>query len=351
MKLLNVDDIDQEYILAQDVMTEDYRILLSKGTVLKQDYLNKLRANGIHEVYVNETIQVDAVQMVILRDEIEQTFRENVKSVMEKHVYPNSSELSSIIQTADEIIMNILEEDDVIERVYDIKERSADIYEHSISLCTLATLTALKLGLSKDSVHDIGVASLLHDLGLRYLTIHYENQNLDQLNEFEYAEYKKHPVYAYSTLKNETWISERSKNLILLHHEHLDGSGYPLHATELSIEARIISVCDSFDEMICGVGCVRSKVYEAIEYLKIFKKTFFDEKVVDTFLQFIAIYPVGTKVLLNSGETAVVIKQNSEFPERPVLRVIQDRDGQVIQNEKVIDLLREHSIFINDVMD
>lgn len=351
MKLCKLNEIDRELVLAQDVMTKDYRVLLSRGTVLNKEYLDKLTANGIEEVYVNEAVQVDAVEMVILRDEIEKAFKENVKSVMEKHVYPNSSELSSIITTADEIITNILQEENVIEKVYDIKERSADIYEHSISLCSLATLTALKLGLDKDAVHDIGVASLLHDLGLRYLTIQYENQNLDQLNDFEYVEYKKHPVYAYSTLKNEGWISERSKNIILLHHEHLDGSGYPLHATELPMEAKIVSVCDSFDEMICGVGCVRTKVYEAIEYLKIFKKSFFDEQVVDTFLQFIAIYPVGTRVTLNTGEIAVVVKQNGEFPERPVLRVIQDANRRVVSEEKMIDLLKEHSIFINDVID
>ena len=77
--------------------------------------------------------------------------------------------------------------------IYDIKERSSDIYEHSISLCSLATLTALKLNLSKERVHDIAVGSLLHDLGLRYMTISYQNQNIDSLSQVEQSEYMKHP--------------------------------------------------------------------------------------------------------------------------------------------------------------
>ena len=89
--------------------------------------------------------------------------------------------------TADGIISKILEEDDVIERIYDIKERSSDIYEHSISLCSLATLTALKLNLSKERVHDIAIGSLLHDLGLRYMTISYQNQNIDSLSPVSYT--------------------------------------------------------------------------------------------------------------------------------------------------------------------
>ena len=59
-------------------------------------------------------------------------------------MYQHSEELSELSRTADVIITEILEDDRVIEKVYDIKERSADMYEHSISLCTLATIMALK---------------------------------------------------------------------------------------------------------------------------------------------------------------------------------------------------------------
>ena len=170
--------------------------------------------------------------------------------------------------TAHGIISKILEEDDVIERIYDIKERSSDIYEHSISLCSLATLTALKLNLSKERVHDIAVGSLLHDLGLRYMTISYQNQNIDSLSQVEQSEYMKHPVYGYSAVKTEIWISSTGKSNILIHHERIDGSGYPLKAIEIPYEAAIVGVCDAFDEMICGIGCKRFKVYEAIDYMK-----------------------------------------------------------------------------------
>ena len=261
MKLYKTDEIDREYVLARDVVSSNYQVLLSSGTILKKDYLEKLIELGIKEVYVRDIVEVSTEKMLLLKEEIGENFRNSVKSVMERHIYHNSNELKELTDTADKIISNILEEDEVVQKVYDIKERNADIYEHSISLCSLATLTALKYGLDDEAVHDIGVACLLHDLGLRYLTIPYENRNLQELNEIEFIEYKKHPVYAYSSLKNESWISERSKNIILMHHEHIDGSGYPLKATNVPIEVNIVSVCDVFDEMICGIGCLRTKVY------------------------------------------------------------------------------------------
>ena len=161
----------------------------------------------------------------------------------------------------------------------------------------------------------------------------------------------KHPVYGYSSLKDEGWISELSKSIILYHHERLDGSGFPLHTKDIPFECRIVNVCDAFDEMICGITCKRVKIYQAIEYLKNFRGKLFDEKIVDAFLKFTAVYPAGTKVLTNEGETAVVLAQNKDFQDRPVIRIIKDKNGNVVTKEVIKDLVKVHNIFIEKIMD
>lgn len=65
----------------------------------------------------------------------------------------------------------------------------------------------------------------------------------------------------------------------------MDGSGYPLHARMLTLESRILNVCDAFDEMICGIGCKRRKVYEAIEKLKKYRGIRYDGRILDAFLE------------------------------------------------------------------
>lgn len=348
MKLCKVNDLTGKEILAKDVITPEYKILLSAGTILKQDYIQKLQELDIKDVYIKED-QPDAKTVIILREEVGENIRFKVKNILEKHTYSHNEELVELCQTADNIISNILEEDGVIEKIFDIKGRSSDIYEHSINLCSLATIVALKMKLPQQTVHDIGVSCLLHDLGLRYLTIEYENQNLDMLSEAEYGEYKKHPVYGYSALRSENWISNASKNMILYHHERLDGSGYPLRATEIPKECRIIQICDAFDEMICGIGCERSKVYEAVEYLKTFRNIKFDGEIVDIFLQFTAVYPAGSIVKTNEGETGVVLYQNKEFPDRPVIRITKDKKGKKV--DVIKDLIQINHIFIEEVIE
>lgn len=350
MILKKIEELKGNEVLARALMTWDYQIILPEGAVLRAEYMDKLRDLGILEVYVREQ-ETKAQNIAILKSEIEDTVKEKVKDILERHTYQHNQELVELSKTADNIISNILEEEQVIEQVFDIKERSSDIYEHSISVCSIAILTALKLDLDKSKTHDIGVGCLLHDIGLRYLTIQYENQNIENRPEKEQIEYKKHPVYGYSSLQNEKWISECSKKIILSHHERLDGSGFPLKISEIPLECRIVNVCDAFDEMICGIACKRSKVHEAIEYLKTFKNTKFDAKVVDTFLGFTAVYPAGTHVMTNEGEIGVVLRQNKDFQDRPIIRILKDKNGLSVKGEVLKDLVKIHNVFIEKALD
>ncbi len=354
MKLVTVEDLKVGDILAKDVLLEDFTVLLSKGTVIKEEYIKKLRDLSIVTVYIEDNKEqasrISLQEMTILKDDVEVKIKNKVKEILELHVYQQTEGLQEIAKTAQNVISDILEEDTVVERVYDIKERSADIYEHSLTICTIATLVALKLEMSEKDVYDISVSSLLHDLGLRYLVVRYENQDIHLLPNKDQEEYKKHPIYGYTAVKGEDWISDNAKDIILNHHEHKDGSGYPLGTDIVSKQCQIVGVCDEFDEWICGIGKVRVRVHEAINSIRNYSGIWYDEEIVRTFLQLIAVYPVGSKVKTNEGELAIVMRQNSHFPERPVLRVIEDKFGQPVTKEKIIDLVKTTSVVIQEVV-
>ncbi len=344
--LRKIEDLTGNECLAKSILSDDLQMLLAEGTVLREEYIEKLKELHIKEVYVWE--ETDTQTAPLIQEEVAEAAHNKVRDILEKHTYSHNEDLMEICQTADRIISNILEEEEVLKNIYEIRERSFDIYDHSISICSMAIIVALRMKLDQGLVHDIGVGCLLHDIGLRYLTIDYENQDIEELTEAEAAEYKKHPVYGYSALRGEDWISAASKNMILYHHERLDGSGYPLRATDISLESRIIQVCDAFDEMICGLGCKRQKVYEAIEYLKDFKNSKFDGTIVDTFLEFIAVYPIGTHVRTNEGEEGIVVGQNKEFPERPVLHIIKNAAGK--ETDVIKNLIEIRNIYIETVL-
>ena len=393
MRLVTVEDLKNGDVIASDVLLDDYTVVIAKGTVIKEQYIRKLEELEIYTVYIEEEDEaapppakeekkpksaakpeekkpekkaekkktepkktdkkrqkLSMEVVTVLRDDVEEQIRENIKDILELHVYQNTEGLQKITETAQNIITDILEEDEVVEKVYDVKERSADIYEHSLQVCTIATLIALKLGLSEKQVYDISVSSLIHDLGLRYLVVRYEDQDINLLPARDQEEYKKHPIYGYTAIKNEDWLSEEAKDIVLNHHERKDGSGYPLGTDIVSRMTQIVGVCDEFDELICGVGKARVRVHEAINNIRNYGGIWYDSDIVDTFLQLIAVYPAGSKVKTNEGEKGIVLRQNAHFPERPVLRITHDRFGQVIQGEKVIDLIKNTRVVIQEVI-
>lgn len=350
MKKCSVSDIKGGEVLANPIMTSEYQILLAEGTVLQKEYIEKFTELGITHVFIREEKIIRKPEEIhTVQKEVYQKFKSQVKNVLEKHIYQENEELQKLSNAALTIISDILEEEIVIEEMIELKDRNADLYEHSVSCCSLSTILALRLKLKQKVISAIAVGALLHDIGLRFIPVRYD-VDLDSMPENQKMEYKKHSVYGYSSIERETWLDKVSKNIILSHHERADGSGYPFRRRDISKEITIVSVCDTFDEMICGIGCRRVKTYKAIEYLKFFKNIKFDGTIVDEFLKIVAAYPTGSQVLLNSGEVAVVTGQNKGFPERPLLRVIKDQFKRPLFREREIDLLKENSVFIEDVL-
>lgn len=394
MKLITVEDLKEGDVLANDVLLDDYTVVIAKGTVIKKQYIDKLRELDIFTVYIEDndddvsretisekpqkeqkteekteeqpepkkevepkkkaepkrTPKIAMEQITILRDDVKDKVKDKIKDILELHIYQDNEGLKELTDAAQTIITDILEEDEVVEKVYDVRERSADIYEHCLQVCTISTLIGLKLGMSNEEVNDISVGSLIHDLGLRYLIVKYEDQDIHFLPAKEQEEYKKHTVYGYTAIKGEEWLSENAKDIMLNHHERLDGSGYPLGVKKMPRTTQIVAVCDEFDELICGIGKARVRVHEAINNIRNYSGIWFDADIVAAFLQLIAVYPVGSKVRTNKGEIGLVMRQNFHFPERPVIRIMQDEYGQVVLEEKIIDLIKDTTVVIQEVV-
>lgn len=350
MKKCSIYDIRGGEILANPIMTSTYQILLSEGTVLSKEYIENFKQLDISDVYVYEEQDLINRDIIKERKEAINICKNQVKGILEKHIHSKDKDLEKLSETAYYIMDNILKKQDIIEKLIEMKEKSHDLYEHSLSCCTLSMILSLRLNYSTEIVHAIGVGCLLHDIGLRYITVKFDNINLCNMPENQKVEYKKHPIYGYSSIENESWVNEISKDIILYHHERLDGTGYPFHKTNISEPVAIAIICDVFDEMVCGIGYEGKKIYKAIEYLKCFRNTKFNAKIVNEFLKIMAAYPIGSHVLTNKGEVGIVIRQNKGFPERPILRIVIDKDGRTINKNNILDLLKENSIFIEEVI-
>lgn len=351
MKVVSVQELQGNEKLATDVYSAATgTTLMARGTVLKREYIDRLLALGVEVVRIQESIDFDSEEGKQIKKEVKKETQKNVKRLLEQHIYKGTSGLEQLCKIAENIIEDILSEDKMMESVANIRQESSDMYGHSVNVCSLATLLALKFGMEKKTVNEIAKGSILHDLGLRYITIPYENTQIGQMHELQQEEYKKHVIYGYDAVKDERWLPKLSKDIILYHHEYLNGSGYPFGFGEknLSDEIRIVTICDSFDRMLSGIGCNKSRTTEAVEFIRLNRAVLFDEYMANLFLGIVATYPVGTKVRTNENEIGIVVRQNREFANRPVIRIMKDRYGNDVEKPYEKDLLRVLNVFIVD---
>lgn len=131
-----------------------------------------------------------------------------------------------------------------------LNEFSPQTYEHSVRVSNLCVWFGKKMGLSDEDIEKLRIGGLFHDVGKLKIPEAILNKPA-RLTEEEYTFVKKHSVFGENLLV-ETGINDREiLNLVLFHHERLDGLGYPkgLVGDEIPLLVRIVTICDSYDAM------------------------------------------------------------------------------------------------------
>lgn len=355
MKEVFVDDLKGTEILAVPVITESNVVLIQSDTILKQEYIDKLKEHNQLLVYVKDDIAnttADGTRHIFNIDDTINRTQEIVGKVLDRHIYKRNSDLSIIGEAAEEIIDSVISDPDVINSMTEIRNISTDLYTHCINVCSLSTVMALKLKMTKKQVKNIAMGAILHDIGLKYIQAPYIDVSEDELSPKDELEYKKHTIYGYSSIQDENWISDISKEIILLHHENIDGTGFPFqhNGSKIKMEIRIVSVCDEFDSLISGIGNKQIKMYQAIEYMKVHAEREYDGAIVKKLLESVAVYPVGMQVLTNENEVGEVIRQNKDVADRPVMKMVRHSDGSTYTEYVEKDLLKYLTVFIIDIL-
>jgi len=156
---------------------------------------------------------------------------------------------------------------------------------HQRRVSQLATAIAKELNFSQDKIEGIRIASLIHDIGKIGLPTEILSKPT-KLSDIEFSLIKEHPKIGYNILQSIDF-SYPVAEIVLQHHERLDGSGYPHHlkGDQISLEACIIGVADVVEAMSShrpyrpALG-----INKALEEISKNKGTLYDTEVVDTCL-------------------------------------------------------------------
>lgn len=219
-------------------------------------------------------------------------------------------------------------------------------HNHSVNVSLLSMALGNRAGYPKIDLADLGLAALFHDLGKTNIPMEVLNKP-GEFTDDEWKMMRNHPtegVLSLTSMRSITNLPGRMASASFEHHMNLDFSGYPkLNVPwKLSMTGRILMIADCYDAM------TSSRVYrrEPISPSKVLGFMFgkagksFDSTLMKLFMTCVGIIPIGSLVMLDTNELAVVLKPavDPTDAEHPYVKIITDENGTAIENGRELDL-------------
>jgi putative nucleotidyltransferase with HDIG domain len=329
-------------ILEQDIIDEYGKLLLEKGMTLTESYINRLKNFGVNTIRVSDyeanllkqqkTISPELYTELSLcfqgLSSLQTSFLANENLTM-RYLEQIGKIMNTVIKQASQQMHNIIN----IQIYYPSQQEIA----HAMNVCLLSLITGLYLKISKDDLYDLAFGALLHDIG---------KSTLPRINGLLFDSTQLHTLYGRNLLLRSK-LSPKIAQIVAEHHEALDGSGLPLGLTNTKIHflSRIVAIANYFDKAITKATLDNTSPQQVVEDMLANSDTRFDRHLLTTFFHTIPVYPVGSLVLLNTKQTAYIIKNHPNHLLRPQIKINTTAD------KNTLDLSQETSITISKVIE
>ena len=247
--------------------------------------------------------------------------------------------LTPVIEITNKTIDTVFKNADALACVINIRKKDEYLLEHSVSVSVLMTIFARFLKIDKKIIQLLSVGAFLHDVGKINIPDSILNKP-GKLTEAEFTIMKSHVNHSIKIIESTPGISELSLEVAALHHEKLDGTGYPYNIPKEKITkyGRMIAICDIFDALTANrcykEGYSHIKAFSILRSLA--QKEHLDQRLVDLFIKCMGIYPVGSLVELSSNKLAIVESRNDGDPINPNVRSFYNSlDGRYVMAEDI----------------
>ncbi|WP_430882679.1 HD-GYP domain-containing protein [Fusibacter sp. JL216-2] len=358
MRLVSVDNIEEDDILGKSIYSTDAALLLSAGVKLSPLMIKSLKKNSIYYIYIEDELSHGIEPVSVIPDELKIKSVTKIEKIMKKtFANGNMSKGNMIDQAIIGEYRNIVKElfdtlVDMPDRLYNMVElMGTDMYTyaHSVNVTVLSIVLGLALKIDHEKIKHMSIGALMHDIGKMCIPESVLNKP-SRLTQEEFEKVKTHVKMGYELVQDDITLSGISKQIIYGHHERLDGSGYPrgLKNENISVYTRIVSICDMFDAMTSDRVYQRSMpVYKALDVMMAEAIMRIDADLLKALIDNVAIYRPGETVLLEDGRKGIIVDVRKGYTTRPIIRIIED---PLNQPPYEIDLKYDLSVFIKETV-
>lgn len=346
-KFLSINELRPGMMSSSDIIFED-KMLLAKNTVITESHINNLKQN-----YAVDKIQVylkdDSDDPLIIQEnsvqKIESDFNEfslNLKHIFDKISNLPVPEMNEIRTFSKKIQEEFKSVGIVIRNIVFYGSGNDTIYRHSINVSAISFILGKWLNFDQRELNLLTYSAILHDFGKTKISKDIIDKK-GTLTSKEYKIIKTHPVISYNFVKSIPYLDSSVSYGVLMHHEKMDGSGYPLGISGDKIHsfAKIIAIADLFDEVNSSRYYKKVKgPFEALQVIQEQSLGKLDRKYCDMFLNHIINYFMGGNVLLNNGKKYKVLQVNINDLTSPLL----------LDQGDFLDLKKEKNLYVEKLV-
>jgi len=249
---------------------------------------------------------------------------------------------ASVEQAVAGMTESVLRNPDALLLFSQLREKGDYTVSHALDVAVYMVSFGRFLQLSLEDITTLGYLGLMQDVGKIRVPDAILGKR-DRLTAEEFEQAKRHVAHSADILRTTPGMPGHIAELALLHHERLDGSGYPqaLRGKAIGLLGSIAAIVDTFDALTARRPYAEAvSPSAALSMLYKWRGSFFDADLVEQFIRCIGIFPLGSVVELNSGEVGIVIAQNLEKRLLPRVMVIRDGGGNPLKPQKLLDLAR-----------
>jgi HD-GYP domain-containing protein (c-di-GMP phosphodiesterase class II) len=246
----------------------------------------------------------------------------------------NARKAKRVVQSMVDLL---LKEEELLLGMTAIKDYDDYTYHHCVNVSILAMALGQRLGFSKQALLELGMVALFHDIGKTEIPAEVLNKP-GSFTEEEWKMVRRHPywgVRAILNMKGFDLLSIKGAIVAFEHHLRPDMGGYPKVRFNHSLDlfSRIVSLCDQYDGMTSARVYSRSPMTpeKALSLMMERSGSQLDPLLFKFFINMVGVFPVGTAVLLDTKELALVYSNNQVILDRPKVLIITDPMGHKIQ--------------------
>lgn len=373
---VKMDEVRKGMILADDVISADNDLSVKRGMIITDEVMRKLIKLGVTEISIygrekdgaSAEKKSEETEILDEANEEAQRYYESAKKAREQATNISENAIILLRESINDVITKralnisnmkqvvknfmdaIIVDNTVINELLMVKTADNYIFSHSVKVCILSILVAMHMKMTFEDSQKVGLGGLMHDIGMLKVSEEIINKK-ERLTKGEFEEIKRHTVYGREMVGAGKNVNPEIISIVYSHHERENGTGYPdgISNDVITLPVKIVSVADVYDALTSQrTYRERMSNYEAMKLIISESGTQLNSAVVNALIANVSLYPVGTRVRLNNGDTAVVIGANKKFPMRPKVSVIQMDGDKIIRGEEK-DLLKHPEIFITGV--